>query len=267
MKPLSISRAWEETVAFVKREGSLLFPVALLFLALPIVLFQQMVPPELMANIMKAEAGRGQAALPAVPAGFWLGFALMMIVGLVGALTVYALALRPGISVGEAMKLGLQRLPVLLGAGLLVAAAGGLAVLALAVLAAVFSLVGGAAAVTALVTMSVVIAMLFAAVRLLLMNALAIDRPVGPVDAIRQSWALTRGQFWRLLAFLAVVIFLTLIVQTAVQSVFGVIGGLVGGAELALLAGGLATAAISAVVQVYFMVMTARIYRQLEGAG
>lgn len=267
MKPLSIGRAWEETVAFIKREGGLLFPVAFVFLALPIVLFQQLVPPELMATILKAEAGGAKPVAPILPAGFWLGFALTMIVGLVGALTVYALALRPGISVGEAMKLGLQRLPVLIGAGLLVMVGGSIAVVVLAIVAGLFSAVGGAAAMTAVVTAAVFGALGFIGVRLLLLNAVAIDRPVGPLDAIRQSWALTRGQFWRLAAFLMVVIFLVIIVQTATQSVFGVIGGLIGGADIALLASGLATAALSAVIQVYFMVMTARIYHQLEGTA
>lgn len=267
MKPLSIGRAWEETVAFIKREGGLLFPVAFVFLALPIVLFQQLVPPELMATILKAETGGAKMVAPALPAGFWLGFALTMIVGLIGALTVYALALRPGISVGEAMKLGLRRLPVLIGAGLIVMAGGGVAVIVLALVAGLFSMVGGTAAVTALVTVAMFGALGFVGVRLLLLNAVAIDRSVGPLDAVRQSWTLTRGQFWRLAGFIMVVIFLGLIVQTATQSVFGVIGGLVGGPEIAVLAAGLATAALSAVIQVYFMVMTARIYRQLEGAA
>lgn len=212
---------------------------------------------------MKAEAGKAQA-VPALPAGFVLGFVLTMIVSLVGALTVYALALRPGISVAEAMKLGLQRLPMLMGAGLIVAIGGGVAVLVLALLATLLSVVGGTAAVTFVVTVAIFAALCFVGVRLLLLNALAIDRPVRPLEAIRQSWALTTGQFWRLAAFLGVVLILGVVLQTAVQSVFGVIGGLIGGPDIAVLVAGLATAALSAVVQVYFMVMTARIYRQLE---
>ena len=270
MKPLSIGRAWEETVAFVKREGALLFPVALVFLALPIVLFQQLVPADTVQGMLdamrKAEAGGARTPVT-VPTGFWLGFIVTMILSLIGALAVYALALRPGISVGEAMKLGLKRLPVLMGAGLLVAVGTGLAFILLSVAAAVFGKVVGSAALTTLVVVGIICGMAFIAVRLLLLNALAIDRSVGPIDVVRQSFALTRGQFWRLFAFLAVVIMLTIIVQTAVQSIFGVIGGLVGGADIAVLVAGLATAALSAVVQVYFMVMTARMYRQLEAAA
>lgn len=266
MKPLSIGRAWEETVAFVKREGALLFPVAFLFLALPVVIFQQLVPPEFMDSLLKVETNQAAAVAPNIPPGFWIGFLVTMIVGLTGGLTLYALALRPGISVGEAMRLGLQRLPVLIGAGALVALGTVLALVALSVLAGLLSVVLGKGAMALAIAVAIP-AIMFVAVRLLLLNALAIDRSVGPVEAVRQSWALTHGRFWRLAAFLAVLVVLSLVSQLAVQSVFGVLGGIVGGKEVGLLVSGLATAALSAVIQVYFMVMSARIYRQLESAA
>lgn len=267
MKPLSIGKAWEETTAFVKREGSLLFPVAFLFMALPVVIFQQIVPPELLAEVMKAQSAGGAATVPQLPASFWIGFLVTMVIGLIGALTLYALALRPGISVGEAMRLGLQRIPVLMTAGLLVAAGTMIAIIALTLVVALFSVLGGSRSVTALVMAALIGTMMFVAARLLLLNAVAIDRPIGAVDAIRQSWRLTQGQFGRLFAFLAIVIILGVVTQAAVQSIFGVLGALIGGAEIAVLAAGLATAALSAIIQVYFLVMTARIYRQLEAAA
>ncbi|AUW57990.1 hypothetical protein C1T17_07600 [Sphingobium sp. SCG-1] len=268
MKPLSIGRAWEETVVFIKREGGLLFPVAFVFLALPPVIFQQLIPASV-TDCLRQMGDRKTAilAFQAIPPGFWLGFALMVAISVIGVLAIYALAVRPGISVGEAMKLGLQRLPVLIGAGLLVTMGGGAVVIVLTVLAGLISIVVGMAAVTALLTVVVFAALGFVGVRLFLLNAVVIDRPVTPLDAVRQSWALTRGQFWRLAGFIIVLVFLVTIVQTATQSVFGVIGGLVGGPDIAVLVAGLATAALSAVIQVYVMVMTARIYRQLEGTA
>lgn len=267
MKPLSIGKAWEETTAFVKREGALLFPVAFLFLALPVVIFQQLVPAEFLNDLMKAGAGQSTTpAVPNIPASFWFGFALTMIVSLGGGLTLYALALRPGISVREAMELGLRRLPVLIGAGALVALGTIAALAIISLIAGVLSIAIGKAAIS-LVSSAAVVGIIFGGVRLLLLNALAIDRTVGPVDVVRQSWALTRGQFWRLFAFVAVLIVLSIVTQTAAQSIFGVVGGLIGGAEIATLMAGLATAALSAVIQVYFMVMSARIYRQLESAA
>lgn len=266
MKPLSIGRAWEETVPFVKREGALLFPVALLFLALPVVIFQQLVPSEFMASLLKSEANQAGIVAPNIPPSFWIGFLVTMIVGLAGGLTLYALALRPGISVGEAMRLGLQRLPVLIGAGALVALGTMLAFVMLSVVAGLLSIVVGKGAMALAIAVAIPV-MMFIAVRLLLLNALAIDRSVGPVAAVRQSWALTRGQFWRLAAFLSVLVVLSVVSQLAVQSVFGVLGGIIGGADVGVLISGLATAALSAVIQVYFMVMSARIYRQLESAA
>lgn len=266
MARLSIGKAWEETVAFVKREGQLLFPVAFLFLALPLVVLQQMMPPELMAELERAQPGPGGQAVPQFPASLWLGVVLTMIITLIGALTLYALSLRPGISVGEAMRLGVRRLPVLIASGLLLALGVFAIALLLAVLLVLLGFMVGTAALSALTSGLMFGAILFVGVRMLLLQAVAIDRPVGPVQIVRQSWALTRGQFWRLLGFLIVLILLVSVVQLAVQSIFGVIGGLLGGADLARFAGSIALAAISAVIQVYFMVMTARIYRQLSDA-
>ena len=42
MATMSIGKAWEEAVAFVAREATLLFPVALLFVALPGLILQEM---------------------------------------------------------------------------------------------------------------------------------------------------------------------------------------------------------------------------------
>ena len=47
MATISIGKAWEEAVAFIRREATLLFPVALLFVALPGLIVQEMTPPQL----------------------------------------------------------------------------------------------------------------------------------------------------------------------------------------------------------------------------
>lgn len=264
MARLSIGKAWEETVAFVKREGQLLFPVAFLFLAVPLVVFQQMMPPEMMAELERAEPGGAGQAVPNLPSSLWLGLVLTVIITLTGALTLYALALRPGISVGEAMRLGVRRLPVLIASGMLVTLGIFVMGFVLALLLVLLGFAVGTAALSALTSVAMFSAILFVGVRMMLLQAVAIDRPLGPVQIMRQSWALTRGQFWRLLAFLMVLILLVSVVQLAVQSIFGIIGGVLGGAEVARFAASIALAAASAVIQVYFMVMTARIYRQLS---
>jgi hypothetical protein len=114
MAAVSIGKAWEEAVAFVAREASLLFPVALLFLALPGLILQEMTPPQL-AEWM---ADPKRTGLPDIPPGFTVAMLLGVIIIWFGSLTLFALALRPGISVGEALRLGFARLPVLLGTAL-----------------------------------------------------------------------------------------------------------------------------------------------------
>ncbi len=116
MATMSIGKAWQEAVAFVAREATLLFPVALLFVALPGLILQEMTPPELAAWSLAPTA----STMPAVPASYWLGLIVAVLLVWFGSLTLFALALRPGISVGEALRLGFHRLPVLIGTALAV---------------------------------------------------------------------------------------------------------------------------------------------------
>ncbi|HJT41682.1 MAG TPA: glycerophosphoryl diester phosphodiesterase membrane domain-containing protein [Sphingobium sp.] len=260
MAMMSIGKAWEESVAFVARERSLLFPVALLFIALPGLILQEMTPPELAGWAMTKNA------LPNVPNSFWLAMLIGIIVIWFGSLTLFALALRPGISVGEALRLGLARLPVLLGTALLVAGVlmGAMVVVSIFVVALTLVAKPVGAALGMVGAIGVGALMVYASVRLLLLNPVVIDGSQGVVPSLRYSWALTRGHFWRLFGFILVLTLLSAIVGAAAQSVFGVIGRLVGGVDGARLTGGVASAAVSTVVQVYMLVMLARLYRHAE---
>jgi hypothetical protein len=255
MAALSIGKAWEESTAFVKREGQLLFPVALLFLAVPVAILFQMIPPE----FLRMTPGQ---KMPPLPGSVQFGLLITAIITLAGSLTIFALALKPGISVGEALRLGIQRLPVLLGAMLLVGAA---SVVGLSLIAGLLSAMVGVAGGVRLATALMLVLMAYLAVRLLLLNAVVIDRPGGIIESLKAAWNLTAGHFWRLFAFMAVLLVVSSIVQMAVQAVFGVIAGLAGGPAAAQAAGDVTWAAFSAVVQVYLLVMLARIYRQLHG--
>ncbi|MGE4323268.1 MAG: glycerophosphoryl diester phosphodiesterase membrane domain-containing protein [Sphingobium sp.] len=264
MATLSIGKAWEEAVAFVSRESALLFPVALLFVALPGLILQEMTPPELMQWTMS----QARDSFPAVPPSYWLALLLTLIIIWFGSLTLFALALRPGISVGEAMRLGMARLPVLLGTALLVGAAF-LALMVFVALVAAALMIASKAAAAAIGTLLVAVvvgSLLYASVRLLLLNPVVIDGQDGVVASLRRSWETTKGHFWRLLGFILIVMLLSMIASTAAQAVFGLIGGMAGGPTAARLVGGIAAAAVSTVVQVYMLVMIARLYRQADSA-
>lgn len=262
MAAMSIGKAWEEAVAFVSRESSLLFPVALLFVALPGLILQEMTPPGL------ARWNLSETTMPQVPGSFWLAMMLAVIIIWFGSLTLFALALRPGISVGEALRLSFARLPVLLGTALVVAGFLAGAVIAATLAVTVLSLIAKplGATLALLLGGAVAGATIFASVRLLLLNPVVIDGSEGVMASLRYGWALTRGHFWRLLGFVLVLTLLSAIVGGAAQAVFGVIGTLIGGQAGGRVIGGVAAAAVSTVVQVYMLVMLARLYRQAVAA-
>lgn len=260
MANISIGKAWEEAVAFITREATLLFPVALLFVALPGLIVQEMTPPELQAWFAQPKVD----AIPVMPPGFALAMLLGIVIIWFGSLALFALALRPGISVGEALRLSFARLPVLIGTALLVVAAIVAFVVLIALLGAVFSLASqqAAAVMGLLLGTAAVVIIFFASVRLVLLNPVVIDTRAGVIESLRRAWSLTRGHFWRLLGFLLIVMLLSTLVGTAAQVIVGLLGGLLAGPEGARLAGGIAGAAVSAVIQVYLLVMLARLYRQ-----
>lgn len=259
MATISIGKAWEETLAFVKREGTLLFPVALVFLALPAVILQ-LVAPEQMRPM--AEMGKGQGAQQ-LPVSFLLSMLLVVLIGLLGMLAVYALSLRPGISVAEALQLAVRRMPAVMGAMALLLAGFALLFFVLSLVGAVFIPAVGTAGAASVVVLMAAPLLLFVTVRLLLLYIVLLNEPIGAVEGIRRGWRLTVGQFWKLFAFVMALVILALIIQLVSRSLFGIAGGLIGGSGLATLLAGLAVAVVNAVIQVYYLVMTSRIYRQL----
>ena len=264
MANISIGKAWEEAVAFIRREATLLFPVALLFVALPGLIVQEMTPPQLQEWFAQPKAD----AIPVMPPGFALSMLLGIVIIWFGSLALFALALRPGISVGEALRLSFSRLPVLLGTAVLVVVAIVAFIVVIALVSVIFAMASqqAAHAMGLLLGLAAVIIVFFASIRLVLLNAVVIDTRGGVVESLRRAWALTRGHFWRLFGFLVIVMLLSTLVGTAAQVIFGLLGSLLAGPEGARLAGGIAAAAVSAVVQVYLLVMLARIYRQASAA-
>lgn len=261
MATMSIGKAWEDSQAFIKREGHLLFPVALLFLSVPLAIVQQMVP----ANFMQLQPGQALDALPPLPVGVSLSVILGAIIMVAGSLSVYALALRPGISVAEAIRLALSRLPTLIGASMLAGLALVLALFGVALvgglLAGVLGKVGGVQIALLLMTG----ALLYVGGRLVPLSAVVIDRRLGVVASLRATLGLTKGQVGRMAAFLMISMILIFIVQLAVQSAVGVVGTLAFGKEAGRSISEVAVALMSGVLNVYLLVLTARIYRQLEG--
>ena len=268
MANLSISTAWNETVEFVRRESRLLFPLAFMLVALPSAILKtvQPLPPS-----------PGEAP----PMGPWLlVIPLVVVATLVGNLAISWLALRPGASVGEAIRRGARRFLPLIGAALLLALAGAI-LFFIAAMVAVVLVPGALAAAQAgapapamvgavLVTMLIIAPVLiFVGARMVALTPAAAVEEGGPIALLQRSWRLTAGHTWKLIAFLLLigitVSVLGLVIEAVAGSLFIVLAGPArpGSASMVLIA--TVMAIVNTVVAVYLASLIARIYAQLAG--
>lgn len=254
MAGLSITAAWNDTAAFMGREGRLVLPVGFMLIALP--------------------GAVVQAATPTAPPnelpepGLWLLLVPFAIVAtLIGNLAISVLALRPGISVGEALQQGGRRVLPVLGAALLIGLASMLALAPVILLAAGAATALGNPALAVLPVLLMIPVLIFLWIRLLLANPVGAVEPGGPVAILKRSWALTAGRFWPLFGFLVLLMVVAVVASGAVAAVGGSLITLAFGPPrpdtlsffLVLILSTLVQAALASV----FGVMIARIYAQL----
>jgi hypothetical protein len=113
--------------------------------------------------------------------------------------------------------------------------------------------------------------MLFFAIRMLMTAPVASSENIGPIAILRRSWELTRGHWLRLFGFFLLFLVTVLIVMAAVGAVMGVLTTAAFGKPEPMTLGSLLVSLVSqvvgAAVSVVFVVMLARIYAQLSGAG
>ena len=276
MATLSISRAWEEGAAFAAREFRLLFPIAFLFLALPAIVLNLVMPqdqsPEMyqMAEWVRRN-GIGIFLLITI-----LIALVQLVLNMFGNLALTFLALRPGTSVSESFRAAGRRLPAVLGAVLLVVVA---VVALLFVPLWLLASSGGGDQVPgssgelspglALIPLIIMLLFLALAARLLPVTAVGVAEQLGPVRIIRRSWQLTKGHFWKLFGSLLLLGLVYVIMSAAVGAVIGLF--LIGtggsptisttGSFILSLVGGL----LASIVSVFTMPFFARIYAQLSG--
>ena len=256
MSKISLSRAWEETSAVLKRDGRL-------FLAVALALF---VLPGLVMDIVMPEARPGELPAP----GLWMALVLaMLLIWLVGQLAVIRLALGRHVSVGEAIAHGAKRLLPYLAAVLIW-------ILPFLLIGSALSAVMEAnpaspSLAAALALIALVVVGLYLFVRLILSSAVASSESAGPVTILRRSWELTRGNWWRLFAFVLLFWIGALCALWAVSTVVGLLVQLAGLDTGQLSVGrlliGLVSQIVNAVVSVILSVMLARIYAQRSAGG
>lgn len=258
---LSIGQAWDEARAALAAQRRLIIPVVLGLILLPAVIATMVQP--------RVEAG----ATPE-PGGWMLVALAMIVLMLLGQVAVVLLVNGWRGSVGEAIGQAARRLPVLVAAALIVALpmflllSLALGVVALASGGSAAFVAGALSGKGALVLILTVLVFLFVAVRLMPMVAVVAEPGLGPVATLRRSFALTRGQFWRLLGFLLLIFFPFLIFAMAAGAVIGALVTVaLGAAEpwtVAMLLLALASGLVQTAFVTVYTAMIARITVQLE---
>lgn len=256
MTKLSISQAWDETRSILARDGKLIGAVALALFVLPGIVLNVAVP--------KLPAGQMRE-----PGGWMLIALVVLLITLVGQLAVARLSLGPHIAVGEAITRGARRLPSYVGGFLI------WSVPLLAVGSVLYSMSNPQSpnpSVPAAVGLLAVTALgVFISVRLIFLSAVAAAEGGGPIAILQRSWALSRGNWWRLFGFLLMLLIAALAAIWAVGAVVGVVAKLAFGDLDPLSIGGLIVVIVgqllSAAISVVLVVMIARLYSQRTGSG
>ena len=260
MAKLDTNAAWKEASAIVSANREVLFALAGVFFMLPSLALAVIAgEPEMVPGMSREQM---MAAMEEFYTGAWwiiLVSAVLQIIGLMAILTLMRDRSRP--TVGEAIRAGLTGTPSYLAAQLVV-------VIALSLIGGV--LIGVAAAVSpalAVVMVLVVLgAIVFAVFRLLLVApVVAVEGVRNPLSAMARSWRLTKGNFWRIFAFILLILILFVVVVGIVMMVVGLILALVTSGEPQRIIAAVFSSALGAVGVVYFAGVIAAIHRQLGG--
>jgi hypothetical protein len=257
---LSITTIWDESIAFIQRELHLLLPLSLATLALG------------SAGVDIANGLVKQTDSSGIKLVADLVVLASLTLSLIGQLAITALTLSSGMSVGEALRRGAARFPKLLAIGALV----GVAIIAVA-LPLVMGLSKQGYDLTAeipqlpawanIYLLGIVALLMWLSARLLPLIGSLVDKNPPVFAAIAGSFALTKGNFAKLLAVFLLYLVVALVTTSAATSVVGIIFGFLGkalgvellGKVMAALAGGMVSAALGLVSTVF----ATKVYQKL----
>lgn len=260
MSSLSIGRAWDEAKTALLANRKLIVPVALGLILLPAVIVAMVEP----------RVAPGEQP----PAGSWMLVALaMVIVMIVGQLAIVLLVNGWRGSVGEAIGKAGRRSPIFI--------LGALSYLVPMIL--VFSILLGVSGIETgadgqvdwtnlssagwLIILFFLLAFVFVSIRLLPLLAVVAGEAIGPFAALKRSFALSAGHFWRLFGFVVMLmigfLFLALTVGAVVGSLVKLTLGEPEPWTLSLLLIALAGGLVQAGFVMVYAGMLARIYNQL----
>jgi hypothetical protein len=240
---LDLSRTWADATAMIRTNMDIMFGIAGMFILLPRILTGWLLP-EPVAKHAKPTLADLLAANSEYMAAHWPSMALSAIVVAAGSLALLALLIhRSHPTVADALRIALAALPGYILANLLQSAI---------VVAGLFALV---------------LPGLYLIARLICIAPVAAAEPTrNPVTIMMRSFAMTRGNGWRILLLLAIILGVALVVTSAVGAVAGIAVKLMLAPELARLALIIVSALAETALAVVLLAVSASIYRQARDA-
>jgi magnesium-transporting ATPase (P-type) len=264
MAKLSISKAWDEASAFLRREARLVVPVALAMFTVPATLFGWYNPS---GDPNQATGGLG-----------WPLTLILLVLAIAGQMTIAGMAIGWSGSIGSALAHALRRVWGVLGSVLIVFFP--LSVVLVLVIAVMVGNSGitdptqitaeSLAAVPGLsfVLLIMTLIFLFIATRLFQISAIGMVETANPVRILARSWQLTGGHFLRLVGTLLLILIASFVASIAVTVVVGSAMTLAAGEpqpyNLSALIVSLADGVVSAAISAISAALVGRIYVQLS---
>jgi hypothetical protein len=258
---LDSNRAWKHASRNVSRNRDALLAVAGVFFLLPQLALALFFPaPEQTVGMSEQQIIAMTQSYYASTLPAMIPLVICQALGTLGLLSLLSHAARP--TVGEALRLGLAGLLTYLGAqillGLGLGLAGGVVIGTLAL--------SGVHALAAAGLLLVIVVAAVVALRMSLSPAIvAIEGERNPLQVLRRSWALTTGNFWRLLAFYALFLVAVLVILMIARLFIGIPLQMMAGGEIANIGDSLVSATISALMAMYLVAIIEAVHHQLAG--
>ncbi|MBB3955458.1 glycerophosphoryl diester phosphodiesterase membrane domain-containing protein [Novosphingobium sediminicola] len=253
--------AWRTAHSAILANRDVLLALAGVFFLLPRLAFALLMPdPPAAQGASPAQSMQAMEAFYATALPYVIPMILFQAVGVLAILTLFTDRSRP--TVGQALSLGAKGVfpyvlaQIMLAAAIAMVGGGLIGVLALTKQPA---LAGGGMIVVMIVAIAAYIRMS------LVGPVVAVERVYNPARALMRSWAITRGNGWRLLGFALLVGVVVMVAMVAVVSIGGSIGTLAGGPDTGRIISAVVSSLLAAMVTLYIAGLMAAIHRQLAG--
>lgn len=264
-----MGRAWDDTTGLLRKNFGLVASIIGLFYFLPQAIITLLVPeianfqpdmpppgtdPAIVLEAMQA----AYMELFSLAWPYWLALTLFQYIGSISVLALFAKGQNP--TVGQALATGFKGTPSYIAAQLIYvfAASVGLGI-PLGLAFALLPLLG-------VLLAFVAIALIFyVGVKLMLVpTVIAMDGERNPIEALKHSWQLTKGNSLRIFFFMLVLIGVLTLISIVASMIFGVIFALFGG-TVAAFGNGIVAAIAAAITGSVVLLALAAIHRQLSG--